>query len=273
MYSYLSLRIPSLFPSRLSKIDPLEKEQRGVTSGCKHSIGNPTLTDPSYRSDWTADLTHPRVDANEGWQYAHSFDDAEDQWSAEPPPSLERLLSGSGIMTAGLGASSSRSGSSTRAPATQAWVRRRRWVRVMRRRLDIPPLPYLAPDGLMYQLTNDGKLVLFVSEPQEEAYGVDGHELGAMPASFLSMSHDYVARSRYLAGTPSAADPTVSSVPPVEVRRSIAKLERAVMELRMGMLGKWKFVPLLARLIFPKVMRIMNVERRRKCCSMLTAAS
>ncbi|KAL5508001.1 hypothetical protein ACEPAH_5619 [Sanghuangporus vaninii] len=190
-----------------------------------------------WLSDWTLDLTHPRVDVNEGWQYAHTFDAAEDQWSSEPPPPLERLLSGSGIMTTGLGASSSRAGPSTRVPATQSWVRRRRWVRVMRRRLDIPPLPYLSPDGLMYQLTNDGELVPYVSDQQDETYGVDGHELGAMPASFLSMSQDYVARSRYLAGTPSTADPTITSVPAVEVRRAIAKLERAVMELRMGMLG------------------------------------
>ena len=63
------------------------------------------MTDRGDSSDWTLDITHPRVDANEGWQYAHSFDAAEDQWSAEPSPALERLLSGSGIMSTGLGAS------------------------------------------------------------------------------------------------------------------------------------------------------------------------
>lgn len=182
------------------------------------------------------DLTHPRVDAHDGWQYAHSFSDSEDQWGAELPPPLERLLSGSGVMSAGLGATSSRPSSSARAPATQAWVRRRRWVRVMRRRLDTSPLPFLGPDGAMYQLSSEGNLVPHINDTESEGYEGDGHELGTMPASFLSMSQDYVARSRYLAGTPAPdtlADPNLA----VDVRRTIAKLERAVMELRTGMLG------------------------------------
>lgn len=179
------------------------------------------------------------MDVNEGWQYAHSFDDAEDKWSAEPPPPLERLLSGSGVMTVGLSASSSRSNSASRTPATQAWVRRRRWVRVMRRRLDIPPLPFLGPDGAMYQLCENGSLVPHINDARSDSYEFDGHELGTMPPSFLSVSQDYVARSRYLAGTPSTTDPSVNLTSAADVRRAISKLERAVMELRTGMLGRW----------------------------------
>ncbi|KAH8118604.1 hypothetical protein DFH11DRAFT_1503082 [Phellopilus nigrolimitatus] len=192
-----------------------------------------------WLSDWTLDLTFPRADVEEGWQYAHSFADPEDQWSSEPPPPLERLLSGSGVMTAGLGGSSSRPSSSSRPQISQTWVRRRRWVRVMRRRLDIPPLPFLGPDGAMYQLSGDGSFVPHTSDAQSDGYDGDGHELGSMPASFLSVSQDYVARSRYLAGTPSGPDTPVNGDgdSTVEMRRAIAKLERAVMELRTGMLG------------------------------------
>ena len=208
------------------------------------------FSDFSGSSDWTLDLTHPRVDANEGWQYAHTFDDAEDKWTAEPPPPLERLLSGSGVVSAGLGASTSRPNSASRAAATQAWVRRRRWVRVMRRRLDIPPLPFLGPDGAMYQLSDNGTLVPHVSETRSDGYEVDGHELGAMPPSFLSVSQDYVARSRYLAGTPSSTDPSGNSESAADVRRAITKLERAVMELRTGMLGVWRILCFLFWTLF-----------------------
>ena len=109
----------------------------------------------------------------------------------------------------------------------------------MRRRLDIPPLPFLCPDGAMHQLTSDGSLVPFISEAESDGQGGDGRELGAMPSSFLSVSHDYVARSRYLAGTPNGTDTPVDNehIPAQEMRRAITKLERAVMELRTGMLG------------------------------------
>lgn len=183
------------------------------------------------------DLTYPKVDAEEGWQYARSFDDPDEEWSAEPPPALERLLSGAGVMTAGFGASTSRQSSALRSINAQSWVRRRRWVRVMRRRLDIPPLPYLGSEGSMYQLAEDGTLEPYVTDTRDDDYGSDGYELGAMPRTFLSVSQDYVARSRYLAGTP--ADTSVNGDPTsaIEMRRAITKLEQAVMELRTGIFG------------------------------------
>ena len=101
----------------------------------------------------------------------------------------------------------------------------------MRRRLDIAPLSYLQPDGNLYALSESGALVSV--QPNRED-GDGGQELGAMPASFLSRSKDYVARARYLAGSSTERD--VSSTP-ADVRRGIAKLERAVLELRTGMLS------------------------------------
>ncbi|RDX53968.1 hypothetical protein OH76DRAFT_1453700 [Lentinus brumalis] len=191
-----------------------------------------------WLSDWTLDVTPPGVDAQEGWQYAHSFSDPDDQWVSEPPPQLERLLSGSGAVGLGLGGSSrSRSSShgstSTGSHSPQAWVRRRRWVRVMRRRLDIPPLPFLLPDGAMYHLA-DGQMIPYVENEESDFGGSEGQELSAMPSSGFS-SQDYVARARYLVGTPHPDDGDVSSA--LEARRMIAKLERATTELRQGLLS------------------------------------
>ncbi|KAJ7228783.1 FYVE-domain-containing protein, partial [Mycena pura] len=191
---------------------------------------------PSLRSDWTLDVTPPGVDAEEGWQYAHHFSDPDDQWMAEKPPQLERALAGTGIVSSGLGSSSSRRGSpssSSNSRSSLTWVRRRRWVRVLRRRLDISPLPFLEPDGAMYHLDADGTLIPFVDEALNDSHDGDGQELGAMRATFMSSAQDYVARARYLVGTQPDSNPESA----VEARRAIAKLERATMELRQGLLG------------------------------------
>ncbi|KAJ8464010.1 hypothetical protein ONZ51_g9875 [Trametes cubensis] len=193
-----------------------------------------------WLSDWTLDVTHPGVDAQDGWQYAHTFNDPDDQWVSEPPPQLERLLTGSGAVAVGLGGSS-RSRSSSRASTSsgahphgpQTWVRRRRWVRVMRRRLDIPPLPFLQPDGAMYHLV-EGQLIPYIEHDGSDFGGSDGQEMGAMPSSGLS-SQDYVARARYLVGTPQTDENDTGSA--LEARRMIAKLERATNELRQGILS------------------------------------
>ncbi|KAF9469007.1 hypothetical protein BDZ94DRAFT_1245146 [Collybia nuda] len=187
-------------------------------------------------------VTHPGVDAEEGWQYARYFSDPDDQWTAEVPPQLERMLTGTNIVSAGLGPTarsasrlnSASSSSSSRPP--QAWVRRRRWVRIMRRRLDIPPLPFLEPDGGMYHLDSNGGLIPFVADGSNDLD--DGQELGSMPSSLLSSAQDYVARSRYLVGIQSQhGDAGNIPLSAVEARRAIAKLERATMELRQGILG------------------------------------
>lgn len=183
------------------------------------------------------------MDAEEGWQYAQSFNDPEDQWLAEQPPQLERLLSGNGVVAAGLGSpsrSSSRAGSSSSSANSQSWVRRRRWVRVMRRRLDIPPLPFMEPDGAMYHLAADGAMIPYIEENHSDIGDGEGQELGAMQSTPLSSAQDYVARARYLVGNQSrdasSSDDVVSAV---DARRGIAKLERATTELRQGLLSEW----------------------------------
>ncbi|TCD66928.1 hypothetical protein EIP91_000706 [Steccherinum ochraceum] len=199
-----------------------------------------------WLSDWTLDVTHPGVDAELGWQYAHSFDDSDDQWTSQPSDQLERLLSGAGAVSAGLNSPSRRSssgssrsgqGSRPNSMGSQHWVRRRRWVRVLRRRLDIPPMPFLQPDGMMYHLDSDGILIPFVDE--DEDFDQDqGQEMGSMPTTGLSSAQDYVARARYLAGSPyEDSDSSSRDSSGVDVRRAIAKLERATTELRQGILG------------------------------------
>ncbi|KIL68106.1 hypothetical protein M378DRAFT_121217 [Amanita muscaria Koide BX008] len=175
-----------------------------------------------WQSEWFLDVTHPKVDAREGWQYAHDFGDPDKQWTAERPQSLERLLND--VTTSG--------------GAAHSWVRRRRWVRIMRRRIDIPPLPFLQSNGCMYELASDGTLVLYTEQANEEPHADGGQELSTMAPSFLVNAKDYVARARYLVGNQiSDAEVGYPSSTAAESRRSITKLERATTELRQGILG------------------------------------
>ena len=212
---------------------------RGATSGCE-SLFKINFFQPlkfAISSDWTLDVTLPEVDAETGWQYAQSFDDPDEQWTPEPPPRLERLLAG-GSAVAALSASGTSSSSRSHSGSISAhsWVRRRRWVRVMKRRLDIPPLPFLGPDGRYYHWLQDGTMV-----PFEDTVGFEdpeGQELSPVPSNPLASAQDYVARARYLAG-PQTGDlePVDQLNSAVEARRAIAKLERATTELRQGILG------------------------------------
>jgi hypothetical protein len=102
---------------------------------------------PHARSDWTLDLTDPRVNVNDGWQYSRSLDDPEERWLAEVPPQLERLLTGSGLVSAGLagpsGSSFTERSNGRQSPRAKlsgsnlSWARRRRWVGWMSHSLGI----------------------------------------------------------------------------------------------------------------------------------------
>ena len=220
-------------------MDPGGKVPKEVTSGCECSCLSAwyLVLNRRGRSDWTLDVTQPNADAEDGWQYSTSFDSPDEEWIADQPPQLQRLMTGAGAVAIGLsGQSSSRpSGSRSTSVAAQSWVRRRRWVRVMRRRLDIPPLPFLQPDGKMYHFTADGHLVPFMETSTNEDGEEAGQELSTMPSTGLSSAQDYVARARYHAGN-STESPT-ESISAIEARRAIAKLVRATTELRQGILS------------------------------------
>ncbi|KAK9727773.1 hypothetical protein K7432_001592 [Basidiobolus ranarum] len=78
------------------------------TTQLPHSSNESSMEEEWFwLTDWQIDLRHSQVDPEEGWQYAYSFDASEDEWYRSPP-----------------GAS-----------LNSNWVRRRRWIRVMKRRL------------------------------------------------------------------------------------------------------------------------------------------
>ncbi|GAA5805838.1 hypothetical protein EDC94DRAFT_549272 [Helicostylum pulchrum] len=87
--------------------DPMSKEMVSLpaTSTNNHRISN--LSNWFWLTDWQIDYSDPRVDPTSGWQYAKSFNEDDAAWTPVAP-------------TSGYN-----------------WVRRRRWVRVMKRRMDL----------------------------------------------------------------------------------------------------------------------------------------
>jgi hypothetical protein len=82
-----------------------EMVQLPKTSTNNHRIS--CLSNWFWLTDWQIDYTDPRVDPTSGWQYAKSFEEEDAKWTPVVP-------------TSGYN-----------------WVRRRRWVRVMKRRMDL----------------------------------------------------------------------------------------------------------------------------------------
>lgn len=90
------------------------------------------------------------------------------------------------------------------------WVRRRRWARVMRRRLDRPALPFADLDGAeAIRTSGDGAASHFSSNENGPA-SPSSSDNSNLPRT----EADYVARARYTAGVGhrlgSRADPTHS---------------------------------------------------------------
>ncbi|BGP44970.1 hypothetical protein JCM10450v2_000785 [Rhodotorula kratochvilovae] len=160
-----------------------------------------------WLSDWVLDLTAPSSSALDGWSYAPSFSSAADEWAPSPPSDVLRALDSAAALAA-------LAGSGRKA------VRRRRWVRVMRRRLDLPDWGYAGPGARA---------------------AAQGAERGM----------DYLARARFFAGTGHAgadvddaggvrggkAPAPEEEEDRVALRKEAARLERAADELRRGMGG------------------------------------
>jgi hypothetical protein len=185
-----------------------------------------------WLSDWFVDLTPPSVDATDGWQYAQSFDDPPERWTPHMPAELARLIE---------------QGGGSAGPGVK-WVRRRRWCRVMRRRLDRAPLGFadVGSDGVQD------------SAPEQEAERQGGDDADDNDDDGQRPSADYVEHARYLAGahhlgfeSDRASVRTVGGASTVggggdneeltksEVRKLMARLEAAVNELRAGLLGAY----------------------------------
>ncbi|GAA5831894.1 hypothetical protein JCM11251_003923 [Rhodosporidiobolus azoricus] len=173
-----------------------------------------------WLSDWVVDTTSPRSSPVDGWSYASSFDAPSEEWAPEPPIEIQRALEGGpGLPLSG-----------------KKWVRRRQWVRVMRRRVDLPEWGF-------------ADLPPFPRRPsvsrRPSASSV------AEPAPVPPFTLDYRARAQFFAGNPhplttagNVSDRasirsglTATSALPdrAEGRKSLARLERAADELRRGM--------------------------------------
>lgn len=187
-----------------------------------------------WQSEWQQDLTSPQVDAEEGWQYGQSFDTPEERWLAAPPAPLTRLLEGRGlgqnmqraVTGAMLGSSDAVTNGDVEAISTD-WVRRRRWVRVMRRRLDIDFEDDLGEEKVSSAIANAqqplGKSGLLTSCSVFEA-----QQMARSDAEKLGSQADYIARSRAMAGN--ALHPDSQSAE--QLKTYITRLELAVSELR-----------------------------------------
>ncbi|EST04724.2 FYVE zinc finger [Kalmanozyma brasiliensis GHG001] len=198
-----------------------------------------------WLSEWQLDTTHPLVDVEQGWQYAQSFDALDDKWSSQPPPPLERLLEGRGLsasvtraLTGGAGLANAQA---EQEASSGGWVRRRRWIRVMRRRLDIEFGDDLeACEGVGSGGSDVG------TGHGTDPNGADGHSLSTaaimaaqeaakLECSQLGPDADYVSRAKALAGSSAASGATPADAlgdDRDELARRIARLYMAITELR-----------------------------------------
>jgi hypothetical protein len=202
-----------------------------------HSILStvPCLIAPAdmWLSEWFVDLTMPTVDPVEGWSYAASFDAPTEAWSPNAPTE-----------------------SSDKA------VRRRRWVRVLRRRLDRPPLPFA-------DLDSDAELADLSGGP------ADPHD---PPSSPPLPSADYLARARWQAvGIEQDVDALSvrsGSGGRAHARRMLGRLEGAVSELRNGLASAYQSLSLLGKSAntYAQPMTTRSANRLPRPCSRPTPA-
>lgn len=169
--------------------------------------------------EWQIDRSHPQVDPEDGWQYAPSFDTPEGKWTAQMPPRLLQILDGRGW--SGSVARALTAGAIDDSEASTDWVRRRRWIRVMRRRLDIDfgdDLEAAEQVGGTRQRSEHASVI-------EAAQRAAQQDLEA-----LSSDADYLKRAQVLAsGAQLQSDPDDAAV-----RGRMARLQMAIRELRSG---------------------------------------
>ncbi|KAN0063069.1 FYVE zinc finger domain protein upa1 [Thecaphora frezii] len=201
-----------------------------------------------WLSEWQQDLTHPLVSVEEGWQYAQSFDALDDRWSAEIPPPLARVLDGGGLsasvtraITGGAGAAVAQGDQEV----AQGWVRRRRWVRVMRRRLDIEFGDELEASEFAFSQSGASDATAEVGA----ALGLEGagslstaaiiaaQEAARTECAQLGPDADYLSRAKALAGSSATSGSTPADSlghDKDELARRIARLVMAMTELRQA---------------------------------------
>ncbi|CBQ72642.1 conserved hypothetical protein [Sporisorium reilianum SRZ2] len=196
--------------------------------------------------EWQLDTTHPFVDVEHGWQYAQSFDALDDKWSSQPPPPLERLLEGRGLsasvtraLTGGAGLANAQADQEA---SSSGWVRRRRWIRVLRRRLDIE----FGDDLEACEGVGSADMEHVIPSNDSDTRGGGSHglstaaimaaqEAAKLECSQLGPDADYVSRAKALAGSSAASGATPADAlgdDRDELARRIARLVMAITELR-----------------------------------------
>lgn len=208
----------------------------------RHGIATPDNGESSHfwLSDWQTDFTHPQVDADQGWQYAPSFDVPEERWVAEIPPPLARLLDGRGLgQSVHRAVNSVMLSANGAAPVVEAeaissgWVRRRRWVRVMRRRLDVEFGDDLEDMERAALNENADSSASNGSSLLKSASIIAAQQEACSDAQALGLDADYVSRSKAMAGFSIASTGLdLSSMDDERMKKLIARLEVAVSELR-----------------------------------------
>lgn len=224
----------------------LQARRKGQGGSASASNGVDEECSHFWLCEWQLDTTHPLVDVEQGWQYAQSFDALDDKWSSQPPPPLERLLEGRGLsasvtraLTGGAGLASAQADQEA---SSSGWVRRRRWIRVLRRRLDIEFGDDLeACDGA---LSGEGFGLGQSNDNGSQGDDVQGlstaaimaaQEAAKLECSQLGPDADYVSRAKALAGSSAASGATPADAmgdDRDELARRIARLVMAITELR-----------------------------------------
>ncbi|KAI9489190.1 hypothetical protein BDB00DRAFT_638002 [Zychaea mexicana] len=109
-----------------------------------------------WLTDWTVDYSHPKSD-NEGWQYGKSFEYTDDEeWTAAIP-------------TSGAG-----------------WVRRRRWMRIMKRRVDHQQ------QQLESAAASGGQVIIAGAREQEVQTGESNSLMGGTTTTTDQGGHDHL---------------------------------------------------------------------------------
>ncbi|PWN18880.1 hypothetical protein BCV69DRAFT_251674 [Microstroma glucosiphilum] len=214
---------------------PTRREPYKLRLPHRRTLARPAAV-PSHfwLSEWQIDRTHPQVDPIDGWQYAQSFDAPEEAWSAQVPPQLARLLEGKGLGAAFTRALAGQ-GSSTGVGADDEafptdWVRRRRWIRVMRRRLDIEFGDGLEAAEIETAPAGEDR----VASAQLSAARQARSELDELPSTA-----SYLDRARALAGREDGEQLTPADMlaDPATIPNHIVRLEMAIGELRSSAFG------------------------------------
>lgn len=218
------------------------------------SSSSSSQTEPAWfwLSDWIIDTTDLSSSITDGWSYSTSFDAPPEEWNSEPSNelllALENNGTGSSLLVGG-----GRGGAGK-------FVRRRRWVRIMRRRLDIPSWGFgdesnnLEENGveMVGEEEEEGDIRIELSSDADylvKALFLVGelHSHSSSRSSRLNKSSSSIKSGKTAIRVDDDEDQEVNQPGETrgrrgrdlnrsELRKVASRLERAINELKIGML-------------------------------------